>query len=73
MIHSIAHVKSNFYDKKRIELLENPKAVLATTWVVRPSVNAVKTEKTIQITYGVNLSVNIMEDQQPSYYNAKLL
>ena len=27
-------------------MLENPKAVLATTWVVRPSVNATKVEKT---------------------------
>ena len=27
-------------------MLENPKAVLATTWVVKPSVNATKVEKT---------------------------
>ena len=32
--------------KKRIELLENPKAVLTTTWAVKSSVKVVKTEKT---------------------------
>ena len=73
VIHSIAHVKSNFYDKKRIELLEIPKAALATTWIVKSGVNAMKIEKIMQITYGANLSVITMENQQPSHYNTKLL
>ena len=33
-------------------MLENPKAVLATTWAEKLSVNATKVEKIIQITYG---------------------
>nr|DAU51629.1 MAG TPA: hypothetical protein [Caudoviricetes sp.] len=33
-------------------MLENPKAVLTTTWTVKLSVNVTKVEKIIQITYG---------------------
>ena len=36
----------NCLNLKCIELLENPKAVLATTWTVKSSVNATKVEKT---------------------------